>query len=172
MDKDLDRLEQNETDVNDAEEQIDFREQQIMLLPERNALERTGIPRVFEILRTVIDSSGEVGRRLEDLNRKIFRQNLSEEDRFKVFMALFYQRFREELNLTDADLDRMVLIMEKMDHIGKKNPYAFVLGYSTLTNKQISKKKFKNIQDNVINSVEEARLPDVIRYAKLIQTLI
>lgn len=171
MSKELDKFEEEIVEANDQDEEIDYREQEIMMLPERNALERVGVPRVFQILRTVIDSSGQVGRRLEDLNRKIFRMNLSEEDRFKIYMSFFYQRFYEQLNLSEADLDALALLADKLDHIGKKNPYAFVLGYSVLSSKKISQKKFKNIEDNVIDSVEEVSLPDVIRYAKLVQSL-
>jgi hypothetical protein len=170
MNKDLDRIDTEIDDRNDREEDVSFKEQQIMLLPERAAFERAGVPRVFEILRTMIDSSGEIGKRLEDLNRKIFRINLSDEDRFKIFMAIFYQKYREDLNLNDNDLDQLVLLMEKVPNIGKKNPYAFVLGYYVLANKRISKKRFETVA-GIINSIEEVALPDVIRYAKLIQRI-
>jgi hypothetical protein len=175
MERDLDKYNENLQDGDNDEfkdDEISFRDEEIMLLPERAAFERAGVPRVFEILRTMIDSSGKIGKKLEDLNRKIFRMTLSNEDKFKIFMSIFYQRFKEQLNLTDQNLDELVLLMEKTEHIETKNPFAFVLGYYVISGKKISKIKFENVRKNVIDYVDEVTLPDVIRYSKLIISIL
>lgn len=58
--------------------------------------------------------------------------------------------------------------VDKLNNMSYVNPTALILGYTSVSNGQISDRKFQQISNNILPHVQESytRKPDVIRYAR------
>ena len=81
---------------------------EVEFVPERDAFNRAGISRGDEILRTLIGSSGSVPSKLEELNKRLYRQTISPEDKFKIFVSVFFEKFKETLNMNESDFSSLI----------------------------------------------------------------
>ena len=153
------------SDIDENEYADYFEDQEFQA--ERGAFERAGGGRL-DILGTLI-GSGKGSNKLEELNKKLFRLNLSKKEKFQIFLSVFFDKLNDVLGLTNLDLDRMLIISERVQKIEYKNPIAFILGYHVCGEKDIDTKALKEIQDKkILVKFDEVSLPDVIRYARLI----
>lgn len=140
----------------------------IHLVPERNAFERAGLSRGDEILRTLIGSGGKIPGSLEEMNKRLYRMMISDEERLKTFVSIYFERFRETLGMTEGDFSVLMDKILLLPKIKTTNPVGYVLGYYLVDrNGRISRERFKRVDKEVIPYISEVKAPDVIRYARL-----
>ncbi len=137
-------------------------------LAERSAFERAGVYRE-DVLGTLIGSGKFTSNKLEDLNKKLFRLNLTKREKFNISMAVFFDKLTEFIPIGISDLEDIMAITNKIDRIEYKNPIAFILGYYTIMDDEISESRLQSILDSkALTRFDEVALPDIVRYARLI----
>lgn len=160
-------IDENEYDYyNEDEGDFDY-EDQPEFMAERSAFERAGPS--TDIVESLINSGT---NKLEELNKKIFRLNLSKQEKFRIFMSVFFEKLEPYLDLRQTDLDKMLSISKRIEKIEYKNPIAFILGYYVCDDRtgDIKESSIENIINRkVLTKFDEVSMPDVIRYARLIK---
>ena len=137
-------------------------------LAERSAFERAGVYRE-DVLGTLIGGGKFSSNKLEELNKRLFRLNLSKREKFNISMAVFFDKLAEFIQLGISDLDSMMNITKKIDRIEYKNPIAFILGYYVSEGGSISEDRLGVlVKSRIFSRFDEVALPDVVRYARLI----
>ena len=141
--------------------QDDFEEE---FVAEVHARERVGATK----LRFIdIDFEIEKGRK----GRLSLKAELSTEELFLFDLQKIYGKYKDDVGINEDDVDLIKKVVSKISHIGCKNPTAFLFGYFVLNKKTKEIIKDKLNTTKIIfkeNSVEDVKLEDVIRYARLI----
>lgn len=114
----------------------------------------------------------EKGRR----GRMTLKSELTSEQLFLFDLQISYNKYQDDITLGVGDIEIIKNIVPKINYINCKNPTAFLLGYYTLSNDSkdskndyIDKNKLSQVK-SIIKNVEEIKLEDVIRYARLLKT--
>lgn len=153
------------SDIDEREYAEYFEDQEFQA--ERGAFERAGGSRL-DILSTLI-GTGKGSNKLEELNKKLFRLNLSKKEKFQIFLSVFFDKLQDVLGLSNLDLDRMLIISDRIQKIEYKNPIAFIIGYHVCGAKDIDINALEEVKKKkILVRFDEVTLPDVIRYARLI----
>jgi hypothetical protein len=169
MDDELDVFEEMREDF-EPDDMFEDREAfapEVEYMAERNVLERANVNQVDNILRVLLSGGGEIGKRLEDINKKLFRLALEPLEKFKVLVSIMYSKYRDDLHLSNRDFDILVEKADFIDNIQYKNPLAYIFGYYVLEKGKIDKRRFDTLCTNILNTVDYIKPPDVIRYARL-----
>lgn len=135
---------------------------------ERAAFERAGISRGDEILRTIIGASGNIPNRLAEINKRLYRIVASDQEKFKLLVSIYFEKYRQELGLTDGMFASLMEAVEEIPSVKTKNPIAYILGSYVVDSKRrdINKGRFVKLVSEVLPGVVEVKAPDVIRYAR------
>lgn len=136
-------------------------------LAERAAFERAGISRGDEILRTIIGSSGNIPNRLAEINKRLYRIVASDQEKFKLLVSIYFERYRQELGLTDGMFAGLMEPVDDIPNVRAKNPIAYIFGSYVLDKRRdINKSRFIKLVNEVLPGVVEVKPADVIRYAR------
>ena len=168
-DEDIGFLEREIEDFQ-PEDEFDEREAlepEISFIPERNFLERANVNQIDNVLRMLIGGGGEIGKKLEDINKKLFRLSAPPDEKFKILVAIMFANYKDELILSFKDLDILIEKIDFVDNVFYKNPLAYILGYYSLDKKKISKKRFEHVCNTVLKTIDYIKPPDIIRYGRL-----
>lgn len=137
------------------------------LVAERNVYDRIGNARPGQALQLMIAGQGPEAQRLEDLNRKVHKMSLMEDEKFNVLVGVHFEKLNEYLKLGSKSLEVLTDTTAKLKDVQHKNPIAYILGYYVMKDKDISKEKLNYIFKEVLSHIEDVKPPDVIRYARL-----
>jgi hypothetical protein len=160
----------SDIDEQDYEYQDYYEDDEPEMMAERGAYERAG-PARDDILGTLIGSGT---NKLEELNKKLFRLNLTKQEKFQIFLSVFFEKLEPYLGLSQTHLDRIISISKRVSKIEYKNPIAFILGYYVCDKEgNIKEDSIEDIKNQkILNKFDEVTLPDVIRYARLLKQYI
>lgn len=147
-------------------EDADIYEPEVQYMAERNVFERANISKSDEILRVLL-GGGEGDKKLDDLNKRMFRLNLSDLEKFKVLVAIFFNKYKEDLHYSFNDFDIIIEKISRIKDVKYKNPLVYVISYYLLVDGQLSKKRFKYIKDNILKPLDDVKEPDIVRYGRL-----
>ena len=104
-----------------------------------------------------------------------YQTGMTDSQRFAKRLNVYLQQYREDL-FTDSQITFLLDKIETIKDIRFKNPLAYALGYFIVDInragiKYINTNKFKKIKKQVNEQNEIVSLPDIIRYARMWQTL-
>jgi hypothetical protein len=134
---------------------------------ERNAFERAGVPRVDDVLRTIIGSDGRIPSKLEEINKRLYRMVMNDTDKFKTLVTVYFEKFKGELGLSEGDFSSLFSKIDQIPKIKYLNPIGYILGYYVLDKqRQINKERLKRVVKEILPVISEVKTPDVIRYAR------
>lgn len=145
--------------------------EQAEFLPERNVFERAGLSRVMSVFQIVITGKGDYSKSISELSKKLFRHNMSPDELFKTFVIIAWKRFEDDLGMTPETVDELLIKADYLDDIKYKNPIAYVLAYNTLSKGSINQEKFNRVVEYA-KKINEVKTPDILRYARLWETLL
>lgn len=136
-------------------------------LAERAAFERAGISRGDEVLRTIIGGAGGIPNRLSELNKRLYRIVASDQEKFKMLVSIYFEKYKDELGLTTGMFDSLMTPIDNIPNVKAKNPIAYIFGFFvTDKRRDINKGRFDKVVANVLPGVVEVKPADVIRYAR------
>jgi hypothetical protein len=170
-DEDFEREEQDfEREEDEEDFDRDFLDQGDKFVAERSAYERAGGRKsLLDFLGNVFEKGGD--KKLEEIQRRLMRSGLSNEENFKVILQAYINRFREDIPITDRDLENIEEILPNISHIKYKNAPAFLMGYYVLDkNKKIDVSRLTTTSNLLKN--EDVQKEDIIRYARLISNYV
>jgi hypothetical protein len=151
---------QDDYDAHDYEDKDD-----IEFVPEVAARERVG-GGGLKFIDIEIDI--EKGRK----GRLSLKAELSPDQLFLFDLQKSYNKYKDDISIGQGDIEIIRNIVPKINYIGCKNPYAFLLGYYILSTKKgedmINVGKFNQIK-SLLKNVEEIKIEDIIRYSRLIK---
>lgn len=140
----------------------------IKLVPERQAFERAGLARGDEILKTLIGSGERIPGSLEEMNKRLYRLVIPDDEKFKAFVSIYFERFRETLGMSEGDFSSLMSKVGMLSKVKSLNPVGYVLGYYvTDREKNLSKDRFRRVEREILSNISEVKAPDVIRYGRL-----
>lgn len=151
----------------DREDTYEYAEED-RFVAERAAFERAGGGRAT--LVDLVTSAFEKTKKLEEIQRRLIRSGLNDEERFKVILQGYINKFREDLSITDRDVNNISEILTNIRHLKYKNPPSFLMGYYVLKNRSIDKNRLKQAESLVKD--DDVFMPDIVRYARLIQNFL
>ena len=123
--------------------------------PERNVSERVSGRDFFEGNQT-----------LADIARKNFKLYATDEERFTAALEIYTRKFKDDFQMTEDDEKQLFNNVSSINKIKYKNPVCYLFGYFMLgRDNNIELRRMDKIR-NLLNSVEDIRLEDVIRYAR------
>lgn len=158
-DEDEDYDEDYDQDYDDYEDKDD-----IELVAEFAVRERVGGGKVkFFDLQIDIEK----GRK----GRMTLKSELTSEQLFLFDLQRSYNKYQDDITIGSGDIEIIKNIVPKINYINCKNPSAFLLGYYSLSSKDsdyIDKNKLSQIK-TIIKNIEEIKIEDIIRYARLIK---
>lgn len=158
---DDDYYDDQDDDYDDYEDKDD-----INLVAEVGAIERVG----GGGLRFIdIEINVEKGRK----GRLSLKAELSPEQLFLFDLQKSYNKYKEDISIGAGDIEIIKNIVPRINHISYKNPNAFLLGYYVFSQKtqDINSTKLTQIK-SLLKDVEEIKIEDIIRYARLIKRYI
>lgn len=162
----IDREQDFERDEDEEDFDKDFLAAEDTFVAERSAYERAGGRKsLLDFLGNVFEKGGD--KKLEEIQRRLLRSGLSNEENFKIILQAYINRFRDEVTITDRDLENIEEILPNISHIKYKNAPAFLMGYYVLDkNKKIDVGKL-TMTTNLLKN-EDVYKEDIIRYARLL----
>lgn len=158
MDDDYDNY-----DYGDGDEYGDEKE----YVAERNAYDRAGGK--LTLLNYGLTFEGQT-----DKQRRQERINLSDEEQFRYALQMFINKTESKITISDEDITNIGVLIEKMPHIGYKNPQAFIYAYQVTSGGDINLTKLKkNIKLNqeiskMLGSGNIVTEEDILRYSRLL----
>lgn len=104
-----------------------------------------------------------------------FKSGMTDSERFARRLNVYLQQYREDY-FNDSQINFLLDKIDSIKDIRFKNPLAYALGYFIVDInrsgiKYINKEKFQKIKKIVKEQSEIVSLPDVIRYARLWETI-
>lgn len=104
-----------------------------------------------------------------------FKSGMTDNERFARRLYAYLQQYREQF-FNDSQINFLLDKIGSIKDIRFKNPLAYALGYFIVDInragiKYINKDKFQNIKKIVKEQSDTVSLPDVIRYARLWETI-
>jgi len=104
-----------------------------------------------------------------------FKTGMTDNERFARRLNVYLQQYRENF-FSDSQINFLFDKIDSIKDIRFKNPLAYALGYFIVDIdragfKYINKEKFQRIKKIVKEQSETVSLPDVIRYARLWETI-
>lgn len=151
----------------EGQDEGEFLAPEIEMVPERAAFERAGIGRIDDVLRTVIGTAGTIPSKLEEINKRLYRLTLSDTDKFKSLVSIYFERFKGDINLNEADFSSLISRIDSIPKVKSLNPIGYILGYYLIKGNNIDKARFKRVSKDILPMITEVKEPDVIRYARL-----
>ena len=138
-----------------------------IFLAEIGAYERTYAQRPGDIaLGTFIGR--EEGTRYSEIQKKIQRLNLTQEERFNQMFTIAIAAIYSipSISLTDQDVENIKNSSTSINNLYYKNPVALILGYYFYVNSEINfLEAYNKIKDREI--LENVNVEDVVRYIRL-----
>ena len=108
-----------------------------------------------------------------ELKNKILKMNLTPQENFAIILNAHFQDDRYKYNLTEEDLkfmlDKVVENVILQDEVKFINPFAYLLGYICIKNREIDVEKTKEIIKENTDNISPA---DIIRYVRLWKNII
>jgi hypothetical protein len=145
-----------ESNIPDYAEDIEYK-------PDRDAYDRVAPGRPVDFDPKIF--LGGSSKKLEDIYSRMFRLNISDEEKFKLAVNIFFNKFSDDLRLGQSDLDRL-LDISSVKNIKFKNPICYIFGYYiTSGSSAIDKKKLDKVVP-LLSQVEDVTIEDVIRYSR------
>ena len=153
MDDDDDYNEEYQNEEYNAEEyeneEYTFRD------PERNVSERVAGRDFFEGNQT-----------LADIAKRNFKLFSTDEERFTAALEIYIRKFKDDFKMTEDDENQLLKNIATINKIKYKNPVCYLFGYFMLgRDNNIELRRLDKVR-GLLNSVEDIRLEDVIRYAR------
>lgn len=104
-----------------------------------------------------------------------FKSGMTDSERFARRLNVYLQQYREDF-FNDSQINFLLDKIDSIKDIRFKNPLAYALGYFIVDInrggiKYINKEKFQKIKKIVKEQSDIVSLPDVIRYARLWETI-
>jgi len=104
-----------------------------------------------------------------------FKTGMTDNERFARRLNVYLQQYREDF-FNDSQINFLFDKIDSIKDIRFKNPLAYALGYFIVDIdragfKYINREKFQRIKKIVKEQSETVSLPDIIRYARLWQTI-
>lgn len=81
-----------------------------------------------------------------------------------------YAESEHKVSISNTDIEKIVDLVHKIDHVQYKNALAFLAAYYTLDGKTINKTKLDYISK--LLSDDKVNKADIIRYARMINSLV
>ena len=81
-----------------------------------------------------------------------------------------YSESEHKVSISNSDIEKIIDLVNKIDHVQYKNALAFLAAYYTLDGQTINKTKLDYISK--LLSDDKVNKADVIRYARMINTLV
>ena len=108
----------------------------------------------------------EKGRR----GRLSLKAELSPDQLFLFDLQKSYNKYKDDITIGSGDIEIIKNIVPKINHIGCKNTDAFLLSYYVLSSKddEINIGRLNQVK-TLLKNVEEIKIEDIIRYARLIK---
>ena len=146
-------------DFEDFEEEPDF-------VAEFAARERVGVNKPSFIDVNIPVEKGRKGR-------LSLKAELTDDQLFLYDLQKNYYKYDDDISIGIDDIEMIKSMVSKINHIGCKNPLAFLFGYAILDvkKKEIKKEEMERIK-TIIKNIEGIELEDVIRYARLIRNFL
>lgn len=138
------------------------------LVSERNVYERVGVARPGEALQ--LNIARDKGMKLDELNRKVHKMNLSEDEKFNILLGIHLEQLSEYIK--GVSLEALNDLVSKVKYIHYKNPIGFILGFYVLKNKEIQRDKLEYVSRSVLKNISDVKVPDIIRYSRMFQKIL
>lgn len=108
---------------------------------------------------------------------RIERAMMEPLERFRMYVDAVARNLNnwDEVNLSEENIDFMLITAEKIPDISHKSPTAYVLGFiATNGGKNMNKNSFNHVVKKVLPRVTSGSVlpPDIIRYARLWESLL
>jgi hypothetical protein len=158
--EDDDEYEQYDQDDYEDKDDIKF-------VAEVAAIERIGRggPKFIDI-----DIDIEKGRK----GRLSLKAELSPDQLFLFDLQKSYNKYKDDITIGSGDIEIIKNIVPKINHISCKNTDAFLLSYYVLSSKsdksddEINMNRLTQVK-TLLKNVDEIKIEDIIRYARLIK---
>jgi hypothetical protein len=102
--------------------------------------------------------------------RLALKAELEPDQLFLFDLQKSYNKYKDDITIGQGDIEIIKNIVQKINYINCKNTNAFLLGYYVLSSKKddiISSSKLNQVK-SLLKDVEEMKVEDIIRYARLI----
>lgn len=166
MDEDIEFMDREFEEMIDEPDNEMFAPE-VEYIAERNFLERANVNQIDNVLRVLIGGGGEIGKKLEDINKRLFTLSAPPDEKFKILVSVMFATYKDELQLSFKDFDILIEKIDYLENISYKNPLAYILGYYTIDKNSINKKRFENVCEIVLKTLDYIKPPDVIRYGRM-----